>query len=77
MLDLIEKLVTTAVSKVPADIRQAEANSLRASMQKAREMLCFGQLVEDTAWTERVLRRMAEQYTVWQGQNSTHRAGKR
>jgi hypothetical protein len=76
MLELIESLVTNAVAKVPADIRQVEANSLRASMQKARAMLATP-LPEDTAWTERVLRRMASQYTVWQGQNSTHRASKR
>jgi hypothetical protein len=69
---LIESLVTAAVSKVPADIRQVEAASLRASMQKARAMLGA-----DTDWTERVLRRMADQYTTWQGQNSTHRVGKR
>jgi hypothetical protein len=66
MLTLIESLVTAAVSKVPADIRQAEASSLRASMQKARAMLATP-LPEDTAWTERVLRRMAEQYTTWKG----------
>jgi len=69
---LIESLVTSAVSKVPADIRQAEASSLRASMAKARAMLG-----PDTDWTEHVLRRMASQYTTWQGQNYTHRAGKR
>jgi len=68
---LIESLVTTAVAKVPADIRQVEADSLRASMTKARAMLGA-----DTDWTERVLRRMASQYTVWQGQGSTQR-GKR
>jgi hypothetical protein len=66
MLAFIESLVTTAVSKVPADIRQAEASSLRASMQKARAMLATP-LPEDTAWTERVLRRMAAQYTTWKG----------
>ena len=73
---LIEQLVTTAVSKVPVDIRQAEATSLRASMTKARAVLA-AQVSEDIAWTERVLRQMASQYTVWQGQNSTHRTGKR
>jgi hypothetical protein len=67
MLTLIEQLVTTAVSKVPADIRQAEANSLRASMQKA--LAIMGNPPEDAGWTERVLRRMAEQYTTWQGQS--------
>jgi hypothetical protein len=67
MLALIESLVTAAVSKVPIEIRSAEANSLRASMIKARNVLASSE--EDTAWTERVLRRMAEQYTTWQGQN--------
>ena len=72
MQNLIEQLVTAAVAKVPADIRQAEASSLRANMVKAWGMLstkpevCTG---EDTAWTERVLRRMAEQYAPWRGQN--------
>lgn len=76
MLELIESLVTHAVAKVPADIRQAEANSLRASMQKARAMLATP-LPEDTAWTERILRRMASQYTTWQGQNSHQQPARR
>lgn len=73
MEKLIEQLVTTAVAKVPADIRQVEANSLRASMTKAQAML----IESDPAWTTRVLRRMASQYTTWQGQSNTHKANKR
>lgn len=61
---LIDSLVTTAVAKVPANIRQAEAASLRASLQKARAMM--GESAID--WTEHVLRRMASQYTTWRGQ---------
>lgn len=73
MIDLIEQLVTTAVAKVPAETRQGEAGSLRASMTKAWAMLGDS----DPAWTERVLRRMASQYTTWQGQTGTHKASKR
>ncbi len=65
MESLINQLVAAAVAKVPADIRQTEAATLRASMQHAREMLSTQ---PDTGWTERVLRRMGEQYTTWRGQ---------
>ncbi len=79
MESLINQLVAAAVSKVPADIRQAEADTLRASMQKARAMLGAGNSLqsEDTGWTERVLRRMGEQYTTWRGQNQPQKASKR
>ncbi len=73
MLTLIEQLVTTAVAKVPIEIRSAEANSLRASMQKA--LAIMGNPPEDAGWTERVLRRMAEQYTTWKGNAFFHTKG--
>ncbi len=75
MEQLIEKLVATAVSKVPADIRVREADILRASMTKALTVLT-NYNAKETAWTERVLRRMAEQYTTFQGQGNPQK-GKR
>jgi hypothetical protein len=75
MENLIEQLVAAAVAKVPADIRQVEADSLRAGMTKALAMLG----ATDPGWNERVLRKMAAQYTTWQGQNAQNgqKAGKR
>ena len=74
MEKLIEQLVTAAVAKVPKDIREAEAATLRASMVKAWKVL---DLPEDKGWAERVLRRMADQYTTFLGRKSGQKAGQR
>ena len=61
---LIQEIVTKAVQHVPASIREVEAAIFRQSLRKAAAML--GEPL--TPWGEGCLRRMGEQFTVFQDQ---------
>jgi len=62
--NLIQEIVQKAVANVPASIREVEAAIFRQSLRKAAAML--GEPL--TPYGEGCLRRMGEQFTVFQGQ---------
>ena len=70
---LIQEIVTKAVQHVPASIREVEAVIFRQSLRKAAARL--GEPL--TPWGESCLRRMGEQFTVFQGQSGPRAPEKR
>ncbi len=64
--NLISEIVTKAVQHVPASVREVEAAIFRQSLRKAAAMLGASEC--PSAWAERCLRRMGEQFTVFKGQ---------
>jgi hypothetical protein len=63
MQELIHKLATAAVAHVRKDKREAEYNLLHKSMSKACDMMSDSK----PEWVSSVMKRMAEQYTTFQG----------
>jgi len=64
---LITEIVQKAVQHVPTSIRETEAARFRESLCK--EATSLGEPL--TPWGESVLRKMGEQFTVFQGQAGT------
>ena len=62
--NLLNEIVQKAMQQVPVAIRERESNIFRQSLRKAAAML--GEPM--TPWGEGCLRRMGEQFTVFQGQ---------
>jgi galactokinase len=73
--ELIHKLATAAVARVPKEQRDEEYNTLHASMSKAANVLAehADNLPGIDPWMERCLRRMAEQYTTFIGNKKAGR----
>ena len=71
--NLISEIVTKAVQHVPASVREVEAAIFRQSLRKAAAMM--GEPL--TPWGESCLRRMGEQFTVFQGQSGPRAPEKR
>lgn len=64
--NLITEIVQKAVQRIPASVREVEAAIFRQSLRKAAAMLDASEC--PSAWAEKCLRRMGEQFTVFQGQ---------
>ena len=73
--DLIQEIVTKAVQYVPVSIREVEAVLFLQALRKAA--LLMGASECPSTWAETILRRMGEQFTVFQGQAGPTRPEKR
>jgi len=62
---LINEIVQKAMQQVPASIR-VEATVFRQSLRKAALIMDASEC--PSAWAEKCLRRMGEQFTVFRGQ---------
>ena len=63
---LINEIVQKAMQQVPASIREVEATVFRQSLRKAALIMDASEC--PSAWAEKCLRRMGEQFTVFQRQ---------
>jgi hypothetical protein len=61
---LINEIMQKSMQRVPVAVRERESDIFRQSLRKAAAML--GEPL--TPWGEGCLRRMGEQFTVFQGQ---------
>jgi hypothetical protein len=63
---VFDQIVTTEVNKLPKELRAEQTELLRASLNKAKAVL--ESVNSDDGWTERTLRTMGQQWTIWRGQ---------
>jgi hypothetical protein len=64
--NLLNEIVQKAMQQVPASIREVEATVFRQSLRKAALIMDASEC--PSAWAEKCLRRMGEQFTVFRGQ---------